>query len=141
MPASCAGAFKPRFHARQRLGLDRRIGVGIPDLEFLRQADKGDAVFEAGMLDHGVGKTHPALIVGDQQLGARDHRGRFVVMAGREKRILGGKPRMQRLDHLLAEGFQRRFGKTGADIDALGVLCGEDMAIGRGDADPTLAVE
>ena len=41
-----AGAFQPRLHARQRFGLDRRIGVGIPDLEFLRHADKGDAVLQ-----------------------------------------------------------------------------------------------
>ncbi len=45
---------------------------------------------------------------------------------------------MQRVDHALAEGFQRGFGEAGADIDALGVLGGEDMAVGRGNADPPL---
>ena len=47
------------------------------------------------------------LLVGDEQLGLRDHRDGFVVMDRREKRILRRQPRMHGVDHGLAEGVER----------------------------------
>ncbi len=80
------GAQHALFHAGQSFGFDRGVAFPVPDLEFLRLADKGDAVRQAGMFDHRVRQAHAALFVGHQQLGARDQRRRLIVKTGGEKR-------------------------------------------------------
>ena len=74
------------------------------------------------MRDHRVGQAHAALLVGRQQLGARDQRGGFVVMHRREERILRRQARVEFVQHLVAETFQRGFREGRADIDAGRVL-------------------
>ena len=93
------------------------------------------------MLDHGVRQTHAALVIGYQQLGARDHGGGFVIMCGGEERILSRQARMHGVHQGLAERFQRGFGKTGADIQACRVLRRQHLAIGRGYADPAFGIQ
>ena len=48
---------------------------------------------------------------------------------------------MQRIENGLAEALERAFEKRRAEIDAVGILCREDLAIRRGDADPPFAIE
>ena len=89
-----------------------------------------------------IGQAHAALLVDRQQLRARDHRVGFVVMRRREERIQRREARMQRVENASGRRLRARGSmKLGQMIDAGGVLRGEDMAIGRGNADPPFAVE
>src|SRR6059058_5453802 len=55
--------------------------------------------------------------------------------------IARSSPPRTRLGSMSAPVSSIRIDETGADIDPRRVLGGEDLAIGRGDADPALGIE
>ena len=78
----------------------------------------------------------------DQQLRARDHRGGFVVMDWARRTDPGSRAAHAACrSRSWPKASSAASDEAGADIDALGVLGGEDMAVGRGNAHPPLAVE
>src|SRR6185503_8025837 len=93
------------------------------------------------MRDQRIRQAHAAILVDRQGLRARDQRGGFVIEAGGEKCILTGEARSDAVEQILAERIQGRIDETGADIDAVCVLGDQEMAMGRGNAYPPLAVE
>src|ERR1700709_1754212 len=62
-------------------------------------------------------------------------------MRRRQKGIERGEAGVEAVDGVLAEAFQRGVDEGRVDVEAGGVLCGEDLAERRRDADAPFAIE
>ena len=107
----------PRTRARDALALYRFEAHRVPHLKFLTEADKGDALGDAGMRDQIVGKADASLVVEIQRLRRAKNGLRFVVIVLAEQRIVFVEALLELRKQRVSKGFERGTDERGDAVE------------------------